>query len=269
MSQSLEQAFNPSLIADLEVELPRREFLARSVPRPERFRYGGGPRQTIDLYRPPEKPSGACLVYFHGGYWCSGSADASAFVVGPFRAAGMTVAIVGYDLCPDVTLSAIVAQARAARDLLLARAGDLTIDVTRILMSGSSAGAHLCAVLLQDGPSAWPVAPVAALVTGVYDLEPVLGISINATLGLVAQDVESLSPLRVAAPMCCRRLLIAVGGDEPAPWQAMSAAFARKARAEGIPTEYLVCQGENHFSVTTALGVPNHMLTRQSIALLA
>jgi hypothetical protein len=49
----------------------------------------------------------------------------------------------------------------------------------------------------------------------------------------------------------------------------MSAAFANQARAEGIPTEYLVWHGENHFSVTTALGMQNHALTRKSIALVA
>ena len=270
MPQSFEQDFNPVVVADLGIELHRREAMARSVPPPAAtLRYGNGPRQLIDVYRPPAAATGACLVYFHGGYWCSGGAAGSSFVAGPFLAAGVTVAIVGYDLCPDVTVSAIVDQARAARDFVLDSARQFAIDVGRILIGGSSAGAHLCAMLLQDGPSAWPKSPVAALVTGVYDLEPVLGISINSTLGLAAADVEPLSPLRRTGSMCCRQLLVAVGGGEPAPWQAMSSAFAARATSEGIPTEYLVCDGEDHFAVTTSIGRYDHELTRKSIALLA
>jgi len=270
MSQSLEFSFNPAVVADLEPELSRREALARSVPlHVATLRYGGSPRQKIDFYRPAMRPNPSVLLYFHGGYWHSGGPAQSAFVAGPFLTAGISVAIAGYDLCPDVTLGTIVDEARAARDILLANAAALGIDIARIIISGSSAGAHLCAMLLQDGASAWPLPPVASLVTGVYDIGPVLGLSINATLGLVAADIEPLSPLRRSAPIYCRRLLLAVGGEEPAPWQAMSAAFAEKARADGVPTEYVVFRGENHFSLTTAFGLKSHLLAQKTLALLA
>lgn len=270
MSETLERSFNPAAVADLASEMSRRETFARRVPaHDEQLRYGEGARQTIDLYRPPRGANGSVLLYFHGGYWHSGAPEQSAFVAGPFLAAGTTVAIAGYDLCPNVTLATIVDQARAARDRLLARAAGLGIDPAQILVCGSSAGAHLCAMLLQDGPTAWPAPPVASLVTGVYDLEPVRGISINEKLGLVEADVEPLSPLRRAAPLYCRRLLVAVGGDEPEPWRAMSSSLALKARRDGVATEYLVCPGENHFSITTALGLPTHPLTRKTLALLA
>ncbi len=270
MTQSLEQSFNPAAVADLEPELSRRAALARAVPPPAaRLRYGAGARQTLDLYRPTMPGKRAVLLYFHGGYWHSGDAAASRFIAGPYLAAGLAVAIAGYDLCPAVSLATIVAEARAARDLLLNRAAELDLDPRRIIVSGSSAGAHLAAMLLQDGPAAWPAPPLASLVTGVFDLDPILRISINAILRLVKEDVEPLSPLRRQAPLFCGKLLIAVGGGEPAPWQAMSASLAEKARGEGIQTEYLVCPGENHFSVTTALGIASHPLAQRTIALLA
>jgi len=270
MPLSLEEAFNPATVADLGPELLRREALALAVPPPAvRWRYGEGPRQTLDLYQPTISRNRAVLLYFHGGYWHSGDAAASRFVAGPYLAAGIAVAIAGYDLCPGVSLAMIVGEARAARNLLLSRAAELDLDPGRMIVSGSSAGAHLSAMLLQDGPAAWPTPPLASLVTGVFDLDPIMRISINAILHLVEEDIEPLSPLRRRAPLYCRKLLIAVGGDEPAPWQAMSASVAEKARSDGVQTEYLVCPGENHFSVTTALGIESHALAQRTIALLA
>ena len=269
MQDALERSFNPSVVADFDAEAKRRAALTRLVTtRPERLNYGAGPRNRIDLYR-PDLPNGSVLLYFHGGYWRSGEPADSGYLARPFLAAGTTVAIAGYDLCPAVTLATIVDQARAARDLLLGLASELAIDSTKFIVIGTSAGAQLCAMLLQDGPSAWPAAPAAALVTGVFDLEPVLRISVNAELHLTPADVVPLSPLRRAAALHCRRLLVAVGAEEPEPWQAMSRALAEKARAEGVATELFIAAGENHFSMGTALGRPEHPLCHKTLSLLA
>lgn len=255
---SVERDFNPRVAApDFADEAPRRVALARRtmalVGERRRLAYGTGPRQFVDVYR-PLAPNDWLVLYFHGGYWRAGHPDDYAFVAGPFLRAGATVAIPGYDLCPTVALSDIVEQARAARDRLLSDTGMPGVGSGRVLLSGSSAGAHLAAMLMLDDPAAWPAPPVAALITGVYDLEPVRNVSVNDELRLSSCDVERLSPLRLGGRLHCGRLVVAVGEDEPDAWKTMSRRIAQRAIGEGTDCSYLEIADCDHFSVTTELG---------------
>lgn len=255
---SVERDFNPRVAAPrFADETPRRLALARRtmalVEERRRHAYGRGPRQFVDVYR-PLTPNGWLVLYFHGGYWRAGHPDDYAFVAGPLLEAGATVAIAGYDLCPTVALSDIVEQARAVRDRLLSDTAMAGVAPGRVLLSGSSAGAHLAAMLMLDDPVAWPAPPVAALITGVYDLEPVRHVSVNDELRLRSDDVERLSPLRLGGRFHCGRLLVAVGKDEPDAWKAMSRGIAQRAIAEGTDCTYLEIADCDHFSVTTELG---------------
>ena len=258
VNPSVEREFNPRIAAPrFADEAPRRSALARRttalVEERRRLEYGDGPREFVDLYR-PSAPNGWLAVYFHGGYWRAGHPDDYAFVAGPLLAAGATVAIPGYDLCPSVPLAVIVEQARVARDRLLCGTGMPGVKPGQVLLSGSSAGAHLAAMLMLDGPAAWSAPPVAALITGVYDLEPVRHTSVNEDLHLHSDDVERLSPLRRSGRLHCSRLLVAVGKDEPGAWKAMSRGIAQRAIDEGTDCSYLEIAGCDHFSVTTELG---------------
>ena len=259
MHASVERDFNPRVAAPrFADEAPRRSALVHRtmalVEERRRLAYGEGPREFVDLYR-PRASNGWLAVYFHGGYWRAGHPDDYAFVAGPLLAAGATVAIPGYDLCPSVTLAGIVGQARAARDRLLSDGGMPGVVAGRVLLSGSSAGAHLAAMLMLDGPAAWPAPPVAALISGVYDLEPVLRTSVNQDLHLRGEDVAPLSPLRLDGRLHCERLLVAVGRDEPDAWKAMSRGIAQRAIGEGTDCAYREIAGCDHFSVTTELGL--------------
>src|SRR5260370_696140 len=64
------------------------------------LRYGSGPRQTVDLF-PAAQPRGA-LLFIHGGYWRALDKSDHAFVAPPLVAQGIGVAVINYDLCPDV-----------------------------------------------------------------------------------------------------------------------------------------------------------------------
>ena len=82
--------------------------------RPARnVRYGPGPKEVLDVFAPAGKPRGT-LVFLHGGYWRALDKDDFAFVAAPFVAAGIAVANVNYDLCPDVSIAAIVDECRRA-----------------------------------------------------------------------------------------------------------------------------------------------------------
>lgn len=48
------------------------------------------------------------IVFIHGGYWQEFSKDVSAFWLTPYLENGCRVILLGYDLCPAVTLTELV-----------------------------------------------------------------------------------------------------------------------------------------------------------------
>ncbi|KAI4556845.1 hypothetical protein MJT46_020032, partial [Ovis ammon polii x Ovis aries] len=84
------------------------------------------------------------LVFFHGGYWQSGSKDTSAFMVNPLTAQGVAVVIVAYDIAPKGTLDQMVDQVTQSIVFVQKQyPGN-----QGIYLCGHSAGAHLAAMML-------------------------------------------------------------------------------------------------------------------------
>src|SRR5207244_11283025 len=75
--------------------------------------YGRSPREVLDIY-PASQPASPVLVYIHGGYWRSGSKDDNCNFIPAFTQRGASVAHLEYDLGPNVTVTDIVRQTRAA-----------------------------------------------------------------------------------------------------------------------------------------------------------
>ena len=61
-------------------------------------------------------------------------------------------------------------------------------------------------------------------------------------------------------------ILLEVGGEEPAGWQAQTVDYAKVCADAGCATEVFVLPGETHFSITRSLADPRHPLTQKMIA---
>src|SRR6201994_4038110 len=108
--------------------------------------YGKGERNKIDLY-PARDKAAPCLVFIHGGYWQRNSRDVFAMLVEGLAAHGWSVAIPGYSLAPEATLTEIVGEISLALDWLAANGGSHGV-AGPVILSGWSAGAHLTAMAL-------------------------------------------------------------------------------------------------------------------------
>jgi len=86
------------------------------------------------------------VVYLHGGYWQALHKDDSSFLAGPLAAHGISLAAVGYSLCPSVSLDELVAQVQCCVRYLRARFPRRPLHLV-----GHSAGAHLAAMVLLLG----------------------------------------------------------------------------------------------------------------------
>lgn len=226
----------------------------------EVLRYGPGASQTIDITVPKGRTDAVpVLVFFHGGYWQELSKHDSFFPAWSAVEQGWAYAAVDYTLAPQVSLDEIVSECRDALNTIRVEAGGLGVDPSRVVVAGSSAGAHLAAmVALAPAVSHAPLAG-AVLVSGIYDLEPLIGTSINEALGLDVQSAQRNSPLLENVDAFPPTVL-AYGDNETSEFKSQTHRFERHLEAAGIAVSSLCVAGRNHFDVIMDLAEPHSAL---------
>ncbi len=216
--------------------------------------YGDTPRQTIDLFLPDAANEVPLALFIHGGYWRALDPSSFSHMARGLNGRGFAVAVMGYDLCPIVTVADIIEQARRACVFLWQRFG------RRLLVYGHSAGGHLTAALVAtDWHSLYPKAPADLVpagyaISGVFDLMPLVGLTMNQDLRLDAEEARRVSPL--FWPVAPGRALDAVvGADESGEFKRQSRAIAQAWLQGKAETRYGEFPG-HHFVVIDPLADP-------------
>jgi arylformamidase len=244
---------NPSIMAGWAKDAAA--YRERHAPRV--IAYGPGARNSIDLF--PGNDEGPVVVFIHGGYWQALDGSFFSHLAGGLNAHGISVAIPSYDLCPAVSVEAIIQQMRmATREL--ARLG------RSLVVSGHSAGGHLAACMLATDWQACDASlrgdPVIAAyaISGLFDLGPLVGTSINKAMGLDDATARAASPLFWKAP--ARGSLDAVVGEnESAEYFRQSRTIVEQWGAAGTATRFGVVAGANHFTAIAPLADPASAMT--------
>jgi acetyl esterase/lipase len=83
------------------------------------------------------------VVYFHGGFWAAGSKEGSLMSLLPWMEMGWNVVNVEYRLARVAPAPAAVEDGLCALRYLAAQARTYNIDVSRLVVTGESAGGHL------------------------------------------------------------------------------------------------------------------------------
>ncbi len=211
--------------------------------------YGPGARHRFDLFLPLAAARGL-LVYVHGGYWLAFGRESWSHLAAGALANGWAVAMPSYTLAPESRISAITVEIGRAVDAAAA------LVAGPVVVSGHSAGGHLCARMGCAGaPCTTPVARVVP-VSPVADLAPLCFTSMNEQLGLTDAEVLAESP----ALLPLRRGVSAhvwVGGQERPSflWQA-------RTLSENWACDWTVAPGRHHFDVIDDLTDPASALTR-------
>ncbi len=217
--------------------------------------YGDTPRQIIDLFLPETGDTTLLAVFLHGGYWRALDPGSFSHMARGLNGHGVAVAVVGYDLCPIVTVGDIIEQIRRACVFLWLRFG------RHLTIYGHSAGGQLAAAMVAtDWPTLYPKAPpdlvpAGYAISGVFDLTPLVGLSMNQDLRLDADEGRRVSPL--FWPVAPGRMLDAVVGDlESGEFKRQSRTMAETWRQGTAQTRYQELPG-NHFTVIDALADPS------------
>jgi len=225
---------------------------------PRTASYGQGARNRIDFFagdgQSSAGSSGPIVVFIHGGYWQALDSSSFSHLAGGLNAHGIDVAIPSYDLCPQVTVEDIIGQMRmATRDL--ARLG------RPLVISGHSAGGHLAACMLATD---WPafdaslpadIVIAAYTISGLFDLGPLVGTSINKALHLDPAAASAASPLLWPTP-AHGSLDAVVGGNESAEYFRQSQTIVDVWGKKGIATRFGAVPGANHFTAIAPLADP-------------
>jgi arylformamidase len=227
--------------------------------------YGPSSRRIIDLFPAKDDDKAPLAMFIHGGYWRSLEPSMfSQMAAGP-NARGVTVAVVGYDLCPHVSVADIIEQMRAACLTLWRKRRQ------RICVYGHSAGGHLAACMVaqdwkafaSDAPA--DLVPAAYSISGVFDLLPMVHVSQNQDLRLDEAEARRVSPLYWRVP-AGRNLDAVVGALESSEFLRQSKAIAEAWRSAAL-TRYEEIAGTNHFTVVDPLGNPDSAMTARVAAL--
>ena len=239
--------------------------------------YGSAAAHKLDLFLPEPNDSDQLpplLLFIHGGYWQELSKASSLFAARDCTAAGIAFAAIDYTLAPQACVHDMVLECRQALRWLHQHAQELGFDPERIVVAGSSAGAHLaamCCLRAWEDDADLPVGTPAAaiLVSGVYELEPLIGTSINEALSLDLASAQAVSPqgldLTGFPPS-----IISWGEVETSEFKRQSQSFADALQSQGaLRLPLIEVPARNHFNVILDLARPNTSLGDATHALFA
>ncbi|ASM74188.1 MULTISPECIES: alpha/beta hydrolase [Roseobacteraceae] len=216
------------------------------------LRYGPSPRQNFDLFE-PERTAKGTLIFVHGGFWRMLSPQDWSHLAAGAVARGWTVALPGYELCPDVRIAGITQSIAQAVQVIAGR------TTGPLALAGHSAGGHLVARMCANGMLP---ADVAARVRHVMpisplsDLEPLLLTAMNDDFQMDAGMARAESPVYQPAPE--RDVTVWVGGAE-------RPAFLDQARwlAEAWRCGHHIAAGKHHFDVVDPLTEPDSAMLQR------
>lgn len=227
--------------------------------------YGPSADETLDIF-PAARAGSPVFVFLHGGYWRAFTSKEFSWVAGGLHAAGFTTVVVNYALCPAVTIDEITRQCRSAVAWTLRHIARHGGDPSRVAVGGHSAGGHLGAMCLEtDWPRDFelPAHPLAAavLVSGIYEIAPLMRSYLQPQIRLDAGIVERNSPVFSVRP-CPTPALFTWGQDETAAFAYQSTRMHDAWRAAGNAGELMPLVGKNHFSAIDGFSSPDSTLVR-------
>ena len=245
--------------------------MRRSVP------YGAGEDETLDIFPAKsgsESTFGAPVhIHIHGGRWTLFTKDEESFLAPTFVSAGAACVVPDFSNIPKVRIPEMVAQVKSAIAWTYRNAASFGGDPERIHLSSHSSGSHLAGVaLLTDWEKEFglprDVVKSALLVSGMYDMRPVMLSARSSYVKLTDEEVLALSailqPERAHTP-----LTLVYGEKETPEFRRQPKAYAEVLAAAGKPVKVIEVPGVNHFEILRQLGEPGSEVARLALGMLA
>jgi arylformamidase len=227
----------------------------------EGITYGPDCDQVLDWFK-PKHANGPIAIFVHGGAWQAFDRRSNAFPALGLLPAGCHVVVPDFGQVPRLTLEEMVKQIADCVLWVRNNAAAYRADPRRIALVGHSSGAHLCAAALtRRGCNAAAGIRGAALISGLYDLEPVRLSYRNKTLGLTEELARKLSPVRGDFDIASV-LHVAWSERDTVAFKLQSREFSEMAERAGVSVDAVEYARLNHYDIVTTLADPDHPLTK-------
>ena len=213
----------------------------------------------------------AVFVFVHGGYWQDTSKDEYSMLALPITALGAAAITVGYNLAPDATLDNMVDEIQSAV-VFIAR----KFPNCNLYLCGYSAGAQLCAMMMcrewGEDSKVPSVIKGMCLLSGVYQLVPIISTYINEPLKMKKDDAERNSPLLVLqskVPSIVCPVLLFVGEHESPTFIEMSESLSVVLKGYGIKNSIFVIPKTDHYMNAENLACSDSILMQEIFKLMS
>lgn len=224
--------------------------------------YGPSDRHTYDLFKAAENtlPAPRLALFVHGGYWRALDKSYFSHLARSLTSRGFDVAATNYRLCPSVAINDIIDDARSVAEHLFKTYGK------KLLPYGHSAGGHLVSALMATDweerglPS--DLITSGMIISGIYDLKPLLSISVNQDLHLTEQSAQA-SSTRFWPNVHIKNLAVVAGGDESPAFIGQSTDLYEGWKEKAETATLDIVERANHFTIVDPLADPNSELSRK------
>ncbi|XP_061889577.1 kynurenine formamidase isoform X3 [Entelurus aequoreus] len=219
--------------------------------------YGDGDGERLDAYIPTTDSLDMPLViYIHGGYWQFLSKEESGFMAVPLVDKGVVVVAVGYDVAPKGNMDLMVSQVRKSVVSVVQQYS----HISGLYLCGHSAGAHLAAMVLSTDWSQYSVTPQikgAFLVSGIYDLLPILSTYVNEPLKMTEEVAIRNSPNKLIQLLklssCGCQILVAVAENDSPEFRKQSEDYYKTLKETGLNVTMEDVPNTDHFNIIEQL----------------
>lgn len=233
--------------------------------------YGDRPGMTYDIYGTNLPENSPIFVFIHGGYWQMTSKSDNLFIVKPLVEAKVRVLMLGYDLCPSITLEELYNEVEVALAKILSMAKES--HCSAVIVGGHSAGACLALAMVAKERRLphQELLKALYLLGGIYDLtEARLCDDVNKDnlLSLTDENVKMLSPLLQDYNHLKDediKISIVIGEFDALGLIQQGLMLFAKLTNEGVNTEVVTAKSFDHFDLVAKLREPDCFLTKQII----
>ena len=243
--------------AEVQGRIVARSYqVARAMP-PQTRRYGASERQLVDIFAPADARGAPVFILVHGGAWLLSMREAFYGPAPAIMAAGCILVVVGFDCLPAVSMVRMVEQIGQAVLWVAAEIDAFGGNGRNVNLIGHSSGAHLAAAALtSDLGAATPNMRQATLISGIYDLAPVMLSSRRHYIDLTDPQAAALSPIRHVDAFA-GTASVWWGADESPEFKRQSQSFANALQMNSRLDQATVISGRNHFEMLEELDNPS------------
>jgi arylformamidase len=273
--EQLDRVYDQSAWAPQMAELEAQDAEASAAIRrrmpPKTEQYGPSEAELVDIFTPIGARDAPVLVFIHGGAWTRNTRHDVSYPASTVVERGAVYLAPDFGSLKTARLPELLENCRRVLVWAVRNAASFGGDPDRIFLSGHSAGAHLAACALITNWSASGVRADAIkgamLMSGMYDLYPVMLSSRSNYLKITTEEEAAFSPMRHLDWIACQIAIVSADQDSP-EFKRQSAVFADALAGMGRLASRTELFNTNHFQEVKQLHHADSVVSRVLFSLM-